>query len=154
MYELTHVIPDANVLLALEPEELGAKLLFLLRRRNIPNDMFMPSNLMAEIWPNIPLPGQQHPYPTQRRSAINQALTEAWAWLEAQGLIVPAPDSNGPLGWKVLSRRAKKFENEEEISFNTDLPECFKKKPCTQESPTRSGSPSCEEILIMLSYIP
>jgi|SRR5271165_2580932 len=115
MYELTQVIPDVNVLLALEPEELGAKLLFLLRRRNIPNDMFMPSNLTAEIWPNIPLPGQQYPYPPQRRSAINQAFTEAWAWLEAQGLIVPAPDSNGPLGWKVLSRRAKKFENEEEF---------------------------------------
>ena len=91
MHELTQVIPDANVLLALEPEELGAKLLFLLRRRNIPNGMFMPSNLTAEIWPNIPPPGQQHPYSSRQRSEICQALTEAWAWLEAQGLIVPAP---------------------------------------------------------------
>ena len=33
MHELTQIIPDAEVLLALEPEELGAKLLFLLRKR-------------------------------------------------------------------------------------------------------------------------
>jgi len=31
MQELTQAIPDVDVLLALEPEELGAKLLFLLR---------------------------------------------------------------------------------------------------------------------------
>ena len=31
MHELTQVIRDPDVLLALEPEELGAKLLFLLR---------------------------------------------------------------------------------------------------------------------------
>jgi hypothetical protein len=31
MRELASVIPDSNVLLAIEPEELGGKILFLLR---------------------------------------------------------------------------------------------------------------------------
>ena len=37
MIELTRAIPDADVLLALEPEELAAKLLFLLRKRSFPD---------------------------------------------------------------------------------------------------------------------
>jgi uncharacterized protein (TIGR02391 family) len=114
MYELTQAIPDANVLLALEPEELGAKLLFLLRKRSIPRGLFMPSNLTAELWPSMPI-GQQHPYPLSKREAIDLALAEAWAWLEAQGLTVRAPDSNGDRGWRVLSRRALRFENEPEF---------------------------------------
>ena len=86
MYELPRVIPDAEVLLALEPEELGAKLLFLLRKRTPPVNMFRPDILNAELWPRTTLPGQQTPYPQNRREAIDVALTEAWAWVEAQGL--------------------------------------------------------------------
>lgn len=116
MFELTQVIPDVTVLLTLEPEELGAKLLFLLRRRDFQRRMFSPTSLTAEIWPSIPLPGQQPIYPTNRREAVEIALTEAWAWLEAQGLIVRAPDSKGDRGWKILSRRAQRFESEAEFA--------------------------------------
>jgi hypothetical protein len=99
MYELAQVIPDEDVLLSLEPEELGAKLLFLLRKRTFQRDMFLPSNLTAELWPLAAmLPGQQPPYSAHRRPAIELALSEAWAWLEAQGLIVPAADTNGRNG--------------------------------------------------------
>jgi len=116
MHELTQAIPDADVLLALEPEELGAKLLFLIRKRNFSRNMFMPGQLNAELWPSTTFPGQQTPYPLNRRDAIDVALTEAWAWLEAQGLIVPAPDSSARYGWRILSRRAQRFENEAEFT--------------------------------------
>jgi uncharacterized protein (TIGR02391 family) len=116
MYELSQVIPDVEVLLALEPEELGAKLLFLLRRRTFQRSMFMPDQLIAELWPSSTIPGHQTPYSSNRREAIDIALTEAWAWLEAQGLIVPAPDANGRNGWRILSRRARRFENEGEFA--------------------------------------
>jgi len=43
-------------------------------------------------------------------------MAEAWAWLEAQGLIVPAPDLNGRNGWRILSRRAKRFASEAEFT--------------------------------------
>ncbi len=116
MDELTRIFPDADILIAQEPEELGAKLLFLLRKRTLQRNMFMPGNLNAELWPSSYLPGQQSRYPRDRRDAIELALTEAWAWLEAQGLIVPAPDTNGRTGWRVLSRRALRFESEAEFT--------------------------------------
>jgi len=127
MHELSQAIPDADVLLALEPEELGAKLLFLLRKRTFQR-MFMPTQLNAELWPTNTIPGQQTPYPPNRRYAIDVALVEAWAWLEAQGLIVPAPDSNGPLGWRILSRRAQHFENEAEFAPQYAVARMFPKQ--------------------------
>ena len=116
MYELTQAIPDVDVLLALEPEELGAKLLFLLRKRSFQRNMFLPANLNAELWPSVLLPGQQTPYPSNRRDAIDVALAEAWAWLEGQGLMVPAADTNGRNGWRILSRRAQHFASEAEFA--------------------------------------
>jgi len=47
MYELAQLFPDPEVLLRLEPEELGAKLLFLLRKRTFQRNMFMPSQLLS-----------------------------------------------------------------------------------------------------------
>lgn len=116
MFELTQAIPDVDILLALEPEELGAKLLFLLRKRKFPADIFHRSNLEAELWPSSTLPDHQTPYPRDREAAVSLALSEAWAWLEAQGLIVPAAGANGQNGWRRLSRRAKRFESEVEFA--------------------------------------
>jgi uncharacterized protein (TIGR02391 family) len=116
MYECAQLFPDPEVLLRLEPEELGAKLLFLLRKRSFQRNMFMPSQVSGELWPQSFIPGQQTAYPREKREAVEIALTEAYAWLEAQGLIVPAPESSGSHGWKILSRRAKRFENETEFA--------------------------------------
>jgi uncharacterized protein (TIGR02391 family) len=119
MHELAQLFTDPEVLLRLEPEELGAKLLFLLRKRSFQRNMFMPSQVSAELWPQSYIPGQQTAYPREKRDAMEIALTEAYSWLEAQGLIVPAPESNGAHGWKILSRRAKRFENETEFARYT-----------------------------------
>jgi uncharacterized protein (TIGR02391 family) len=116
MIELSSAIPDPDVMLSLEPEELGAKLLFLLRRRNFNRGMFSLAGWTGEFWDRLPLPGQQPPYPRNRRDEIDAAITEAWAWLEAQGLVVPAADTNGQNGWRILSRRANRFENEAEFT--------------------------------------
>lgn len=117
MFELSQAIPDPEVLLALEPEELGGKLLFIVRKRlRSPTEIFHPGNLSSELWNQLPQPGQQAPYPRQRQAEIDLALSEAWAWLEAQGLVVPAPDTNGRNGWRNLSRRAQRFENEGEFA--------------------------------------
>lgn len=116
MYELVKAIPDVGVLVKLEPEELGAKLLFLLRKR-FPKgkESFHPGNLEGELWPSSTLPGQQTPYPRDRQSDVSLALSEAWAWLHAQGLVVPA-GSQGQHGWRYLSRRARRFESEAEFA--------------------------------------
>lgn len=107
MPNITDEIPDADVLLALQPEELGAKLLFIIRQRN--ERMFMIEGLQNEPW-DMGLPEARR-YQTQKRPQVMQALMEAWTWLELQGLIVPAEGTNGRNGWRVLSRRSHQFEN-------------------------------------------
>ena len=49
MIELLTAIPDPAVLLASEPEELGAKMLFLIRRRHDAGQ-FNIGNLRIELW--------------------------------------------------------------------------------------------------------
>lgn len=44
------------------------------------------------------------------------AITEAWNWLEVQGLLLPAPGINGSHGWRMFSRRANKMKVPEDIS--------------------------------------
>lgn len=108
-------IPDVDVFLSLEPEELGAKLLFLAKaRQRFDGDMFYPSNFEHEIWEAETR--RQPTYPRNRQAAIALAFVEAWAWLEGQGLIVRAPDQPSNSEWRVLSRRAKRFESEAEFA--------------------------------------
>jgi hypothetical protein len=113
MLQLVTAIPDVDALLALEPEELGARMLFLIRSR--PDAApFNLSTLRGELWTqNL----DRQLYPRHRKAEIDLAIAEAFAWLEAQGLIVPASAGNG---WRHLSRRARKFENETDFrSFAT-----------------------------------
>lgn len=108
MFQLRTTFPDPDVLLALEPEELAAKLLFLLRSRTDLGQRYNPGGLDNELWQNVPgFP----PYPRERADEINLAIAEAFAWLEAQGLAVPDTGLNGSNGWRRLSRRALKLEN-------------------------------------------
>lgn len=115
MREIAGDISDPDVLLRLTPEELGAKLLFLLRKRNDSANKFNPHNFTMELWNCNSLPGSGPPYPEQFRPQITLALAEAWSWLIAQGLLVPSIDSSGT-GWYQLSRRALSFEDPKEFA--------------------------------------
>ena len=79
MWQLVEAVPDADVVVSLEPEELGAKLLFLLRAYppQQPYNMFYPSSLIAEIW--LSRNDGRPTYPRRREAEINVALTEAFA---------------------------------------------------------------------------
>jgi uncharacterized protein (TIGR02391 family) len=122
MRELPQAVPDVQALLAMEPEELGAKVLFLLRKRSERSQQpFHLSNLIGELWPqNYPyissVSGQRSLYPHDKQSEINLALAEAWAWLVAQGLLVPVAEQIGGSDGRVLSRRARRFEDEAEFA--------------------------------------
>ncbi len=112
MVDIPAAIPDVDMLVGLEPEELGAKLLFLFREDD--KHQFHVSNLIDSL--RKPSPSGQQVYPKERVGDVEQALIEAWAWLEAQGLLVPASGTNGQNGWCRLSRRAQRFENEAEFA--------------------------------------
>lgn len=117
MQELASAIPDPRLVSELQPEELGAKILFILRTRKgsgSNRDSFHLNNERLGMWPQRPyyshLPPQPWADTTQEiRAAVELSVTEAWAWLRAQGLLIPAPDAGD---WEVLSRRARGFENE------------------------------------------
>ena len=82
------------MLLALVPEALGSTILFLLKKRN--EAKFHTGNLQKELRGHFT--SGQPQYPRQNENEINLALSEAWAWLQAQGLIVPDME-NGQYGW-------------------------------------------------------
>lgn len=110
MSAILKAIPDVEVFLSLEPEELGAKLLFIAR----PFGMFSLNVFEHEIWDadSRGLPS----YPRNRKDAVALALAEAWTWLEAQGLITPAPSQGHGTSYRVLSRRARRFQSEAEFA--------------------------------------
>jgi uncharacterized protein (TIGR02391 family) len=112
---ITQAIPDVEVFLALEPEELGAKLLFLIKSRQRENGgMFGRMAFEMEI---LDAANRGYPvYPANQRQAISLALSEAWAWLDAQGLIIAAPGQGEGTSHRVLSRRAKRFQSEAEFA--------------------------------------
>ena len=111
MSVVVQAIPDVDVFLSLEPEELGAKLLFIAKQHR---DMFSLIGFEQQIW-EAEMRGQPT-YPRNRKAAVALALAEAWAWLEAQGLIVPAPDQGHGTSYRVLSRRARRFQSEAEFA--------------------------------------
>jgi hypothetical protein len=56
MQAILTAIPDVEVLIGLEPEELGAKLLFIIRSNpaQIQNNMFTLDHLMADLFESNP----------------------------------------------------------------------------------------------------
>jgi uncharacterized protein (TIGR02391 family) len=113
MYGLPKTVPDIEVLLALSPEELAGVILVQLKGR-FGTARFHPENLKNEI--NSNTHGNQPQYPANRTDEARLALSEAWAWLENNGLIVPVPDSTGASGgWRILSRSGQQFERKEDF---------------------------------------
>ena len=125
MHELVREIPDVSFLLSLAPEELAAKILFHLRARQkseLYRDMaghgesFMAEDLINEFWSKEYRSIRTRDYPFDQRDEVNLAFYEAWAWLEAQGLLIPESDMNGRQGCRVLSRRAQRMESAAEFA--------------------------------------
>lgn len=105
-------LPTSEVLLDLEPEELGAIIIEAMRRGDRP--MATVANVPAAFYEV----GQELPgYPRMGRAQVERALIEAWSWLESQGLIVWADFANGPNGYRTLSRRAEALHPEQFEDF-------------------------------------
>ena len=108
MRELYQAIPDPDALLALEPEELGATVLFIMRARleREPRGHLHPGNMIGEV--GNP---RMSDWPPERTPELKLAVAETFAWLKAQGLLIPTTDNNAGAGWMTLSRRARGFES-------------------------------------------
>lgn len=96
--------PDVDVLLDLAPEELAGNILFHLRQEDTGSHHFQ----------NLRIPAERNDLVAQRGN-VEICLMEAWAWLESQGLLIPVPGTNGQNGFRLLSRRARQFEDDQDF---------------------------------------
>jgi uncharacterized protein (TIGR02391 family) len=111
MTSLPQLVPDVDYLLAIEPEELASFLLVAARDQR-QNNIIALTNFLSGVLSTHPHPAA---YTDPRRDEIALAITEAWNWLEVQGLLIRAPGSNGNSGFRMLSRRASKMTGPEDI---------------------------------------
>src|SRR5215218_5434861 len=91
---LIQLIPDAEILVALEPDELGLRLLPWITRMPAGNRQV--KFLIREVEDN---------YPGRGSGQVKVAVREAWAWLEGAGLLIESPQYLAPHPIRILSRR-------------------------------------------------
>ena len=110
MNSLPEAIPNPDDLLSLEVDEL-ASLVLMFAKKQISGGMLHHSNFTSSLFTANPGGHKYH----GRNDEIEVAISEAWNWLEVQGLLVPAAGTNGGMGWTVLSRRARKIKSDEDF---------------------------------------
>ena len=98
IYEL---IPDHELLLNLEPEELAGVILEYLKS--------LPAGSPELNRYNFSLPHTVEGYPPEHQDSIRYALMEGWMWLEKEGLIAPSPGSQGE--WIFITRQGLRIGN-------------------------------------------
>jgi uncharacterized protein (TIGR02391 family) len=104
---LYSAIPDPSLLLSLEPDELGRKILLLIQDRI--DAHFHLNNLVLEfVTPTDRVRGTIG-YPEEFRNAISNAIAEAISWLKNQGLLYEIPQYQGCFA---ISRRGKEIKSE------------------------------------------
>jgi uncharacterized protein (TIGR02391 family) len=110
---LVDVIPDADALCALEPDELGLRMLPVLAawQPRTPEHTSQQLTLPTFTQLVLGLPNQPSgQYPAARNAEIDEAIREAWAWLEGAALLVSHPYWQYPV--RRLSRRAQQLAQE------------------------------------------
>jgi uncharacterized protein (TIGR02391 family) len=95
------IIPDPEVLLSLEPEELAGVVLEILNSV----DQSVHGKLNRY---NFGLDHNFKEYPQQYWKSIGKVVMEAWVWLEREGLIAPEPGSQGD--WVFVTRRGQQIK--------------------------------------------
>src|SRR5437764_14096502 len=100
---LQDMIPDVEVFLSLEPEDLAMYVLEA-AKTNRQNGLANMGNVSLAAGG----PGNMNPYAGRERD-VDLAIAEAWDWLRVQGPLVPAPGINGTNGWCVISRRGQRI---------------------------------------------
>jgi uncharacterized protein (TIGR02391 family) len=112
MVQLVDLIPDPDVVVALEPEELGLRLLPVLASWPRFQELQL-EILLHYLIGNSTAPAPSGQYPQNRRVEIAIAATEAWAWLENATLLIKHPPyAPSQAASRLLSRRAQQLAKE------------------------------------------
>lgn len=100
------LVPDAEALLELEPEELAGVLMEYLNSLPI-----YEQGSLSRF--NFSTPHTVREYPKEHQDALRQALMEAWVWLEREGLLVPQPGQKRD--WVFISRRGRQLRTRDQV---------------------------------------
>lgn len=101
------LIPDVEALLALEPEELAGAVLQDLNT--------LPPNSTSQLnRHNYTLKTNFQDYPADKREVVAMSITEAWVWLEREGLLAPKPP--GGNDWVFITRRGRKLATAADVA--------------------------------------
>jgi uncharacterized protein (TIGR02391 family) len=99
---LFDLLPDAQAVLELEPEDLAGIALELIASG---------VRLHPTAFCSVETIGA---FPQEQREGLMNALAEGWHWLVQEGLIAPRPADTS--GWYFLTRRGKKIRNREGLA--------------------------------------
>ena len=118
--KLLEILPNAESLLSLEPEELAAHLLESLEgsQQINPESIISHSYLSRSLQTKTEL---RQKYPPKHDDEILFALREAWQWLEREGFVAPRPTdlsrerSLGMVTTYFVTRRGQKIETPKDL---------------------------------------
>lgn len=99
---INSLIPDHELLLELEPEELAGFVLEYLNTLPVGHQKLNSHNFCQ--------PSTFQEYPEKHHKGIGEALMEAWSWLEREGMIALRPSAMEGK-WVFVTRRGKQLKN-------------------------------------------
>ena len=127
-YKLFELLPNAEHLLSLEPEELAGPLLLSLLSLNGDRSMrpedIISFSTMSSVLTNIPESRKKDMdlnYPSECQDKVLFALMEAWQWLQREGFVAPSPTdlssicSAGTITTYFITRRGLRVETPEDL---------------------------------------
>jgi uncharacterized protein (TIGR02391 family) len=110
MNELRAIIPDSDVLLSLEVEELAGVLLMHLNSRDDGGDLNHYN--FFNHFRNYPVYGERAP---SRDEKVNRALMEAWDWLANEGFLAKQGDDSSRAG-TFVTRRGQRIKSRDDFA--------------------------------------
>lgn len=117
--ELVAKVPDAKVLLGMEPEELAGVLLPIFKKREQGSTGLSTYNFTRELYAfnsqPYPFNAASPRYPQNDLPKIENVIMEAVDWMVSRGLIAHKPDSSGSQ-WYFITRRGWAIETEADFS--------------------------------------
>src|SRR5580658_1223882 len=110
MPTIHQMIPNAEDLLALDPEELAPVLLQYIR--SDVETTWKRSFKRGNVFRNDASPGKD--YGPTFQASVDEALMAAWMWLEREGLLLPEPGSQDR-DWVIVSPRGRALLSKEDF---------------------------------------